>query len=286
MINDISENKIIESFYNLIPYLEYFMKCDLGFTISNTERFLFTQYNDSFKRDTSNLDRMPKIGDKIPAGSAADVCLREKRVVYVDVPEKVFGIPVCTVAVPVFNDNKTEIEGTMVMAINANRQRRILNLANSAFESLSTMSTNTSEMTARFEEISSTNVGIESFINGTAVKAKKTDEILRFVNSITHKINLLGLNASIESARAGEAGRGFSVVAQEISKLSQSTKQSVDEINSVLVEIKGNINEIGYKINNSNELLEAQIGELTSISENITSINATIKELLEDSRKL
>lgn len=60
-------------------------------------------------------------------------------------------------------------------------------------------------------------------INKTRDDMKKTDEIIRFVQNVSKQTNLLGLNAAIESARAGEMGKGFSVVANEIRNLSTKT---------------------------------------------------------------
>ena len=59
--------------------------------------------------------------------------------------------------------------------------------------------------------------------------SKDTDGILSFIQT-----NMLGLNAAIEAARAGDAGRGFKVVATEIRKLSTSTSESVKKVDSVL----------------------------------------------------
>lgn len=71
MINEISENKLMESFYNMMPYFKYYFGTELGFSISNTEKFLLI-------KDTEKLRNNMKSGDKIPEGCAADACLKKR----------------------------------------------------------------------------------------------------------------------------------------------------------------------------------------------------------------
>lgn len=284
MINDIHENKTIEAFYNMIPYFEHFMGCDLGFTISNTERFLYASYNDSFKKQTSSQKAMPKVGDPIPPNSAAAVCLNRKEKIHVDVPEAVFGIPVRTAAMPIFVDG--QVEGTIVMAISKSNQQNTVNLANTLFESLTSLNGSISDMQQAFEEITSTNLGIEEYIEEVNAKSEKSDQVIKYVKEIANKTNLLGLNAAIEAARVGEAGKGFGIVASEVRNLSTFTKQSAEEISEVLDNIKISIAEIWKKLNSSNELLESQVSELEDMSQALLKLNAVANDLKESSERL
>ena len=78
--------------------------------------------------------------------------------------------------------------------------------------------------------------GIAS-VEGSANRISDASEL---ISSIAGQTNLLSLNASIEAARAGDAGRGFSVVAEEIRKLSDESEQNVSTINSLLDELQAN----------------------------------------------
>lgn len=284
MINDIHENKTIEAFYNMIPYFEHFLGCELGFTISNTEKFLYASYNDSFKSETKSQKAMPKAGDSIPPNSAADVCLKRKQRIHVDVPEAVFGIPVRTAAAPVIENG--EVVGTIVMAISKKKQRDTIDLANTLSISLETLSNATSDMTKRFEEIENTNQGIEDYIVAFDEKSQKTDEIIDFVMGIAKKTNLLGLNASIEAARVGDAGKGFAIVANEVRNLSIYTQKSAEDIKKMLDDIRLSIGEIGKKLNNSNELLENQVSEVEDMFNAIQQLNDVANNLKKASENL
>lgn len=68
-------------------------------------------------------------------------------------------------------------------------------------------------------------------------ESKEITEVVAVINSIAEQTNLLSLNASIEAARAGQAGRGFSVVADEIRKLSEKTVQSAAEVEKIITRI-------------------------------------------------
>lgn len=82
-------------------------------------------------------------------------------------------------------------------------------------------------------QVSNTNQTIHSFVDTT----RSIEEVLQIIEGISSQTHLLALNASIEAARVGEHGKGFAVVATEIRKLSESTRQSVAQIQSIISQI-------------------------------------------------
>ena len=119
-------------------------------------------------------------------------------------------------------------------------------------------------------------------INAVTDLSKQIQRITSSIGNVANQTNMLAINAAIESARAGEYGRGFGVVAEEVVKLAETTSRLSDEIDA----LGGNITEGIQQSTKRVELLSNSFDHVRSAAEENENISVQVNEALVDQRKM
>ena len=153
---------------------------------------------------------------------------------------------------------QSTIEENLKMLENINH------LNEKTFKETGELKSQTAEILSSIEQVSQMSGDLSNDASSLDGSVNSIVEIINLIKDISDQTNLLALNAAIEAARAGEHGRGFAVVADEVRKLAERTQKSLTEINAT-------INVIVQAINESSEQMSInskQISELTGVANN------------------
>jgi methyl-accepting chemotaxis protein len=135
----------------------------------------------------------------------------------------------------------------------AQTQEKIL----AAEEELSSAKTSLNKLSSEVSTFVETEAELLDELSSLKSDADQVKEVLNIIREIAEQTNLLALNAAIEAARAGEHGRGFAVVADEVRKLAERTQKGLGEIDISVSTIVQSINDVSDKMANNAKNIEA-----------------------------
>ncbi|AJQ50144.1 chemotaxis protein [Pseudomonas putida S13.1.2] len=142
------------------------------------------------------------------------------------------------------------------------------------------------EAVAQIERLAGEVVNSSEAMNQLKAESDKIGSVLDVIKSVAQQTNLLALNAAIEAARAGEAGRGFAVVADEVRSLAQRTQQSTEEIEELIAGLQSGTQRVASVMDSSRQLTDSSVeltrragSSLETITRTVSSIQAMNQQI-------
>ena len=266
---DISnESKVLQHFVEMAPYIPMFIEEPVSVAITNREAFIYNQ-------PCAELPVTCELGKPFPEGNTPSLVMKSGEKMVREVSEKVYGIPFKSYAIPLKENGR--VVGCLMIA-------KSITVIKNSKEAIANLSDEINQVTSAVNEIadgvqnsSENNHEVYRLMGALLEETQKMNHILTAINKLSNSTKILGLNASIEAARAGTAGKGFSVVAKEIERLSDNTTESAQTIGTMLTGIEDQVNDMSDKSKDATDAFTQQAASLEEIAATIQNLNANVK---------
>lgn len=274
----VSENEILNAFNLVMPYLSVLFDDEASIALTSKDKYLKNQ-------PCPSLMLKSDPGDPIPHQGACYEAIQTGKTVVHDVPEQVYGIPFKSYAVPVKEKNG-EVAGVILVGKSLAKRKEMSDYSQTLSSSLQQITEAVNELSSSIQQLVKTNSENLAFVKKTNENAHKSTEILNMVEKVSVQAKLLGFNASIEAANAGQAGKGFTIVAQEIGTLSDTISSSIHNMEQIYNGINDAISGIDDRTEKTGNAFEEQAATLEEVAASVSALNETAKKLEKLSQKL
>lgn len=256
-------SQLLDSVLAAAPILQKAFLFDCMVGVTDKEKFL-AYY------PASGLNLGIKAGDALREGSINATAIAKKRRIVKKIGREVYGIPYIAVGYPIIENG--EVVGCLATGVTTDQEDRLRGLAENLTQVIGDITLHTDSLSKEADYLAQASHTLSDAAKQMADKITETSQISELIRSISTRSNVLGLNAVLEAARAGAAGRGFSVVAEEIRQLSQNTSTSAKSIFRILDEMNelvGLVSEEMEKTLNYSIQQSTRIQELDAVMQNL-----------------
>lgn len=193
------------------------------------------------------------------------------------IPENVYGVAINAFSFPIRENG--EVVGALAFGLPIDKEQELEGYMDGISRIIHNLQDNIHTLASHSEELAATSEEINKQTQIALDDAEKSNDVTSLIKNISRQTNLLGLNASIEAARAGQHGAGFNIVAQEVRKLSFETSTATENIESSLQSINVNLKNLMQNMGQINMATNEQAQLIQGFSEIIDELSNLSKEM-------
>ncbi|SDE04226.1 methyl-accepting chemotaxis protein [Sporomusa acidovorans] len=266
------QHKLVNAFDSFAPVLADLLPEGGVLYVADKEKII--------KRQASKKFDIPEmqVNTPLPNESIAIQSQKQKKLIAQEMDASFYGLPTMVTASPLIVESG-EIVGSFGLTLPRHLANDLKGIASSLDQGLSGVSASVQQITAATNDVSGSQSHLHEEIQRVKEHLENINKVMGFIKEIADETKMLGLNAAIEAARVGEAGRGFGVVAEEIRKLSEESKKTVSQIRDLTGQIDKSVTE-------TSSASESTLAVVEETSAAIQEVNATIEELTSIAGKL
>ena len=269
----------VEALTIAAPYIHQVLKGEAIVAIADKETDTIVKYLAGRNVDSGYIDGQvvnPQDNNVYTAfaGRNADVLI----------DESVYGVAINAFAFPLREGNR--VVGALAIGLPIDREQKINGYLEQVNAIVSNLQDKVHTIASHSEELAAASEEVTTQAEHAMENAAKTNDITGMIKDISRQTNLLGLNASIEAARAGQYGAGFNIVAQEVRNLSEQTAHSTTQIEQVIQRVQTDLSKLQGNIEQISAASEEEAGlvqEFSSIIEDLNDLNGELTKFFKQS---
>ena len=270
---------LIQSAVDIAPFLQQWYEQDISVFVFDTEKVLAAVNHPRINLGVKVGDLLQDLNTTI---SYKSITTNQRVIQKVNINKSQFGIPYVAISNPIHD--RGQVVGVMTVVLSTESFDALLDMGEEILAAVEQISASAENLANASEELSA---NAQSMSNETELVREEINHVAKItdqIKSISVQSNILGINSSIEAARAGAAGKGFSVVAEEIRKLADTSKASAVSIEDDVKKVQLSVNVLIESFANLAAVSEEQAAGVSELTKALAQISQLAESLVQNGK--